>query len=139
TLKTTPSKGLNGPLPPRKKRGAAISSWPSGATATEQMGHGRPQNPDGAVLDRSCPVRTAGRGRAACCSRSAKATAEPSRTKPQGWATATRGRLGVRRDDQRRTRRRDREGTMARPRARYWWRLGSSGRSAGRRSAAAEG
>jgi hypothetical protein len=44
------------------------------------------------VLDRSCPVRPGGRGRAACCSRWAQATAEPSRTKPQGWATATRGR-----------------------------------------------
>ena len=92
TLKTTPSQGPERAAPPREKRGAAISSWPSGATATEQMGHGRPQNPDGAVLDRSCPVRPACRGRAACCSRWAQATAEPSRTKPQGWATATRGR-----------------------------------------------
>jgi hypothetical protein len=92
TLKTTPSQGPERAAPPRKKRGAAISSWPSGATATEQMGHGRPQNPDGAVPDRSCPVRPAGRGRAACCSRWGQATAEPSRTKPQEWATATRGR-----------------------------------------------
>jgi len=37
-------------------------------------------------------IKSAGRARAAWRSWRAQATAEPSRTKPQGWATATRGR-----------------------------------------------
>ena len=65
-----------------RRLGAAISSWPSSATATEQMGCGRPQNPGVAVLDRSESGRhAAGEPPAVLDGRKPRL----SRTKPQGW------------------------------------------------------